>query len=99
MLTHRNDYNGFKISIKSQTAEEHIAGSTEPFTAKELGAQIAKFIESMLAPGQELNIAMSIEKWDDIFVLEESFYRVSPLKNGGGENDYRRNYWIETNNN
>jgi hypothetical protein len=99
MLINDDDTNGFNINIKTISIEDYNMETAETFSARNLGGQIIQFINSMLSPGQVLHIAVSAEKWDKTYVLEESVYRIVLPEKIEEHAHYSRNYWIETKNN
>lgn len=86
---------GFKITVRS-LADKNAEPGAISIIPEQFAEKISDFIKTRLLTNDEINVRLSIEKWDETFELQESSFNIRldlPAKN---TYEYARNYWIET---
>jgi hypothetical protein len=89
------EFPGFKITVASIAGKDAERAKT-PILPNQLAARINGFINSKIALYGTVTVRLSIEDWDEVFEVEETFFDIYHAGSTEPVNQNPRNYWIET---
>lgn len=90
-----NDKTTKGFTIKLERIPDKVKNVTSVAVCpKQMGEQIASLIESQLNAGEQINLKLSVENWDETYKKEEFLLEINSSAGSTASKDYTTNYWI-----